>query len=109
MGFIVKNTEFTCQWCGEVNPPAEKTCRNHCRNCLCSKHLDHEFPGDRMSTCEGKMEPVAVLPHSKHEWVILHTCSICGKEIQNKKATDDSIDRIAEVMKESQKRKFFGE
>ncbi|HIQ57626.1 TPA: RNHCP domain-containing protein, partial [Candidatus Gracilibacteria bacterium] len=45
MSFKVINEEFTCEWCGEINPPSKGTCRNHCRKCLCSKHVDEKFPG----------------------------------------------------------------
>lgn len=99
MAFIVKNEGFTCEYCGEYNPPADRTCRNHCRKCLCSCHVDQEFPGDRKSQCKGKMIPFAVLAHPKHEWVIIHQCEKCGKEISNKVADDDSRETMAYVQR----------
>ena len=64
MAFYTKNDGFSCEYCGEQNPPAEKTCRNHCRKCLHSKHVDND-PGDRQNSCHGKMIPVAVFSGNK--------------------------------------------
>jgi len=97
MAFIVKNEEFVCTYCGEYNPPAGRTCRNHCRKCLCSHHVDHDFPGDRKSDCRGKMSPIAVLAHPKHDWVVIHRCEKCGKEISNKIADDDSRETMIQI------------
>lgn len=99
MAFIVKNTSFVCEWCGQENNPAPQTCRNHCKHCLSSKHLDESFPGDRESLCMGKMTVVEVESHAKHEFVFVHQCEKCGKKIKNKKAEDDSVEAIIQVMK----------
>ena len=55
------NEVFVCKVCGRTVVPAGAGSehRNHCPNCLCSKHLDEE-PGDRMADCGGVMEPIAV-------------------------------------------------
>lgn len=52
---------FTCKVCGwQVTPfGAGSDHRNHCPNCLSSKHLDNE-PGDRSADCGGIMEAIAV-------------------------------------------------
>ena len=42
-----------------VSAGAGSNHRNHCPNCLCSMHVDHE-PGDRESDCGSIMDPVAV-------------------------------------------------
>lgn len=49
---------FTCKGCGRLVVPegAGSSHRNHCPYCLHSLHLDEE-PGDRASTCHGRMEP----------------------------------------------------
>ena len=99
MAFVVINEEFICEWCGEKNPPSKGTCRNHCRKCLCSKHVDEKFPGDRKSECLGKLEVVGAQTHPKHEIVIIHKCQKCGKQIQNKKSADDNLDEILRIMK----------
>ncbi len=99
MSFKVINEEFTCEWCGEKNPPSKGTCRNHCRKCLCSKHVDDVFPGDRKSECAGKLVAIDAQPHAKHEIVIVHKCEKCEKVIQNKKSDDDDLDTILAIMK----------
>ena len=108
MAFIVRNDDFICEWCGEHNPPANKTCRNHCRNCLASKHLDSHSPGDRESECGGKMNAIDIQSHAKHEWIIIHECQQCAKHISNKKAEDDDINSIARVMEMKQQSQIFG-
>ncbi len=95
MGFLVKNEGFVCEYCQEKNPPALQTCRNHCRKCLCSMHVDDTSPGDRMSTCFGKMKVEAILPGTKKsDYVLLHVCSKCGKEMKNRMTSDDEIDNL---------------
>ena len=93
------NTEFICQNCGEINSPAQQTCRNHCHKCLYSKHVDLQLPGDRLSKCGGLMEPVSVLQNSKKGFQISHRCLKCGKTIFNKAAPDDNVDQLIAVMK----------
>ncbi|MDD6991372.1 MAG: RNHCP domain-containing protein, partial [Oscillospiraceae bacterium] len=46
------NETFTCKVCGWICTPegAGTEHRNHCPNCLSSKHVDDE-PGDRASDC----------------------------------------------------------
>ena len=99
MSFKVINEEFTCEWCGEINPPSKGTCRNHCRKCLCSKHVDEKFPGDRQSDCGGKLVAIDAQIHPKHEIIIIHKCEKCEKKISNKKSEDDNLDEILRIMK----------
>ena len=70
---------FTCKGCGRLVVPegAGSSHRNHCPYCLHSLHLDEE-PGDRASTCHGRMEPVGVWVRKNGEWAILHRCTRCG-------------------------------
>ena len=92
-----KNDGFQCQYCGEKNPPAKKTCRNHCKKCLTSKHVDKNFPGDRAANCGGKMIPVSILgqfPNIK----ILHRCDKCGVTKKNKTACDDNFENIMKIL-----------
>jgi DNA-directed RNA polymerase subunit RPC12/RpoP len=92
------NSGFTCAHCGRTVLPAKKTARNHCPFCLWSLHVDSEIPGDRRSQCGGKMEPAAIF--QKHgEWIVIHHCEKCGKEMRNKCAEDDSFEVLLEVMK----------
>lgn len=91
------NEGFICQNCGAANPPATQTCRNHCRNCLFSLHVDEKVPGDRASTCHGRMEPVGLDQNSKKGFIILHKCLKCAYENRNFKAEDDNFDAIIKL------------
>ena len=64
--------------------------RNHCPNCLYSRHVDDRRPGDRRSDCHALMAPVGVLARRNGEQVILHRCLGCGKEAPNRVAADDN-------------------
>lgn len=95
--FIVINESFTCTNCGEENPPAEGSCRNHCRQCLYSMHVDKSSPGDRQSECKNLMKPIGVEHKGKKGWMIYHKCLKCGKIISNKAANDDNFDKIVDL------------
>lgn len=92
--FIVINESFICSHCGENNPKLNSSCRNHCRKCLYSKHVDKSSPGDRKSDCKSLMVPVSVEHNGKKGWMIYHKCLKCGKIIPNKTAGDDDFDKI---------------
>lgn len=82
---------FTCKECGwpVVSNGAGSDHRNHCPNCLTSIHVDNK-PGDRASTCHGKMDPIGVWVRNDGEWAIIHRCRICGKLSSNRIAADDN-------------------
>lgn len=85
-----ENNGFTCDGCGKDIEPAVKTSRNHCPNCFMSLHVDLEEPGDRISTCGGRMIPL------EYEWTngqikIHFVCTSCGHLHWNKWAADDNL------------------
>ena len=88
----MRNEAFICSNCHrEVSLHPTGSARNHCPYCLCSLHVDAEFPGDRASAC-GELMLAIDLTQKKHKgMVILHHCSKCGKEITNIPAPDDEI------------------
>ncbi|GAB3206775.1 hypothetical protein GCM10027294_10500 [Marinactinospora endophytica] len=72
--------------------------RNHCPNCLWSRHLDDRVPGDRASQCHARMEPLSIAVRGDGEWVIIHRCTGCDVLSGNRAAGDDnplSLIRIA--------------
>jgi hypothetical protein len=80
--------------------------RNHCFACLWSKHVDKNISGDRLSTCHGGMEPLALT--FKHEGyfkqgeiMIVHGCCSCGKISVNRIAADDMSEVILYIFKRS--------
>lgn len=101
MWFKMINDNFICENCWEeVVKHPEGSARNHCPICLHSKHLDQDFPWDRLSTCEWLMQPVWI-DHKKNKWdMIKHRCKKCRKEILNKVAPDDNfIDFVKKINK----------
>lgn len=99
MAFIMINESFICENCKkEVTKHPEGSARNHCPFCLASKHLDKDFPWDRLSTCWWIMMPVGIDNKKNKGWMIKHECIKCKKQILNKVAPDDMF---AEWMKKN--------
>ena len=65
--------------------------RNHCPQCLYSRHVDGKTPGDRASDCGGSMAPVGAFTRAKGEHAIVHRCLGCGFERHNRVAADDDF------------------
>jgi hypothetical protein len=86
--------------------------RNHCPNCLCSKHVDLVKAGDRKATCGARMQPIGLtVKHTGKKYgnaalgelMIIHRCSGCGKISINRIAADDSAGALLALYKRSQK------
>ncbi len=84
--------------------------RNHCPNCLCSRHVDWLLAGDRMSACKAIMFPVGLTikwSHNKYatvldgELLLVHQCSECGKLSVNRIAADDRADVLRDLFRAS--------
>ncbi len=90
--FTMINEWFSCENCQkEITKHPTGSARNHCPFCLHSKHLDKEFPWDRLSECFWLMKPVWI-DFKKNKWnMIKHKCTKCEKEILNKVAPDDNF------------------
>lgn len=94
--FIRQKEDFTCEKCGTKVRGTGYT--NHCPNCLWSKHVDKNVPGDRAELCWGLMEPTGVeLDHG--EYSLLHRCQKCGKITKNKTSQNDNFEKILELVK----------
>lgn len=94
--FTKIDEEFICHNCGKKVEKLGYTCRNHCPNCLHSKHVDIN-PGDRAESCHGDLMPVGIEVDSKKGYVIIFKCQKCGTIRKNKAAKDDNIDLIIEL------------
>lgn len=94
MGFIPRNDSFTCEQCGTEVPPAQGTFRNHCPQCLTSKHVDASIPGDRLSSCLGLMPTVGYGGTDPDKLDLVQKCERCGKEMRNRLAPDDNKEKI---------------
>jgi hypothetical protein len=64
--------------------------RNHCPNCLWSRHVDDDVPGDRAADCAGSMEPIGVSVRDDGEWALVHRCTPCATVHVNRIAGDDN-------------------
>lgn len=71
--------------------------RNHCPNCLYSKHVDGKMPGDRKSECRSLMEPIGLFSRRNGEEVLIHRCLGCGKHDPNRVAADDNPVLLATI------------
>jgi hypothetical protein len=87
-----RSSSFRCRHCGlDVPDDAPGTLhRNHCPNCLWSRHLDADTPGDRKADCGALMEPIAITVRGDGEWVLIHRCSGCDELGLNRSAGDDN-------------------
>lgn len=101
MSFKMINESFQCENClKNIEKHPEWSARNHCPFCLCSKHLDLDFPWDRLSDCMWIMKPIWIDYKKNKWWMIKHKCTICNKEILNKIAPDDNyLDFIKKLNK----------
>ena len=101
MSFKMINENFLCENCNQnILKHPGGSARNHCPFCLYSKHLDENFPWDRISECMWLMIPIWI-DHKKNKWwMIKHKCNKCNKEILNKIAPDDNyLDFIKKLNK----------
>ena len=85
-------SSFRCGHCGlDVSTHALGTAhRNHCPNCLWSRHLDDDTPGDRDADCGSLMEPIAIGVRGSGERVLVHRCTGCDALRLNRAAGDDN-------------------
>jgi hypothetical protein len=84
---------FRCRNCRlDVPTDAPGTAhRNHCPNCLWSRHVD-DSPGDRaaLAWCGSSMQPIAITVRGDGEWVLVHRCLGCDIVHLNRTAGDDN-------------------
>ena len=85
-------SSFRCRHC-RLDVPCDApgtSHRNHCPNCLWSRHLDDDSPGDRAGDCGSLMEPIAISVRGDGEWVLVHRCTGCDAVHLNRSAGDDN-------------------
>ncbi|MDD3822075.1 MAG: RNHCP domain-containing protein [Bacilli bacterium] len=99
--FIMMDEGFSCVICGKYVNPLKYTARDHCPNCLFSKHVD-DNPGDRGNNCHGILEPVAVEPSKKALYKIIYVCQKCGEIKKNIMAEDDNMNIIMKLVSNPQ-------
>ena len=93
--FNMLDESFICENCGYPVNKLDYSARDHCPNCLYSKHVDI-MPGDRQNTCLGLMEPISIEKY-KNTYKIIYKCLKCGQIHKNVMATDDNYDIIVKL------------
>ena len=93
--FKMIDEEFKCEYCGYNVSKLNYTARDHCPNCLYSKHVD-VMPGDRNNNCMGLMRPVSIEKY-KNTYKIIYKCSKCHQIHKNIMANDDNYDMIVKL------------
>lgn len=91
--FKMIDESFICEHCNNEVSPLGYTARDHCPNCLYSKHLDIN-PGDRKSNCYGLLKPIGIEKTKKADFKIIYKCQKCGLQTKNIQAIDDNMDEI---------------
>ena len=82
--------DFICEHCGVLVRGDGYT--NHCPECFYSKHVDIN-PGDRASTCQGLMAPIAYLVKNGEE-KLRQRCLKCGHTRLNRLSKSDNRDNL---------------
>lgn len=90
--FTMKDEQFKCENCHMKVPPLNYTARDHCPNCLYSKHVDN-LPGDRQNTCHGLLRPISIEKYKK-TYKIIYQCEKCKQIHKNIMANDDNMNQI---------------
>ena len=60
------------------------------------------MPGDRKSTCNGRMKPIGLTYKKDGELMLIHLCLQCGKISTNRIAGDDNAYTVTCLLTESQ-------
>lgn len=90
--FNMIDENFICENCNQEVNKLKYTARDHCPNCLYSKHLDIN-PGDRLNECQGLMKPIGIEKY-KDTYKIIYKCLKCSQIHKNIIANDDNMDLI---------------
>ncbi len=96
--FNMKDESFICENCKSLVKKLEYSARDHCPNCLYSKHVDVN-PGDRLNTCKGLLKPIAIEKY-RDTYKIIYKCLKCGEIHKNIMACDDNMDLIIELSRQ---------
>ena len=91
----MKDESFLCENCKKFVNKLNYTARDHCPNCLYSKHVDI-MPGDRNNNCLGMMKPIGIEKY-KNTYKIIYKCLKCNQIHKNIMADDDNYDLVVKL------------
>lgn len=94
--FTKRDESFICENCKHNVEKLGYSSRDHCPQCLCSKHVDI-MPGDRANDCQGILRPIGIEIDNKKGYIIVYKCEKCGEIHKNKSAKDDNMDLIIKL------------
>ncbi len=87
--------DFICENCNYNVKRLKYSARDHCPNCLYSKHVDVN-PGDRANNCKGLLVPIGIGKY-KSTYKIIYKCNKCNSLHKNIIANDDNFDLIIDL------------
>ena len=93
--FNMIDEEFICENCNTKVNKLNYSARDHCPNCLYSKHVDIN-PGDRANKCHGLLIPIGIEKY-KNTYKIIYKCNKCHNIHKNIIANDDNFEKIIEL------------
>lgn len=93
--FTMRDEHFICEKCHYNVSKLNYSARDHCPNCLYSKHVDI-MPGDRKNKCQGLLKPIGI-EKFKDTYKIIYECEKCHQLHKNIMANDDNFDKIIEL------------
>ena len=93
--FNMLDETFTCENCNYEVSKLNYSARDHCPNCLYSKHVDI-MPGDRQNECKGLMKPIGIEKY-KNTYKIIYKCLKCNQIHKNIMANDDNYEEIIKL------------
>jgi hypothetical protein len=91
LGPTARKETFTCEHCGREVPavaPGTRP-RSHCPHCLWSLHVE-PAAANKVASCKGQMEPVAVSTEPGGAWSLVHRCRRCATTHVHSIAVDDN-------------------
>ena len=68
--FLMRDENFICEHCNNNVNRLGYTARDHCPNCLYSKHVDIN-PGDRANECKGLLKPIGIEKFKNNEYDLM--------------------------------------
>ena len=95
--FSSNDNSFICENCNNNVEKLNYSSRDHCNQCLYSKHVDIN-PGDRKNKCQGLLIPIKI-EKFKNTYKIIYRCQKCNQIHKNRMAKDDNMDVIIELSK----------
>lgn len=99
--FNMIDESFICENCSSPVETLKYSARDHCPNCLYSKHVDID-PGDRSNTCKGLLKPIDI-EKFKDTYKIIYKCEKCGELHKNIMAQDDNMELIINLSSKKDK------